>query len=100
MSVPLTPLFKTQTVPASTAAKVGATGQRKLMGFILYCASADSVVEFKNAATDTGTVLFTAKGLAHTTVALNFTDLGGLVFGTAMFCKPVGSGSICYVWYQ
>lgn len=100
MSVPLTPLFKTDTVTAASPDKVGETGQRKLMAFSLYTASANSVVEFIDSADDSGTVLLTAKGLANTTVAINLTDFGGLAFGTALYCKPVGSSAVCYIWYQ
>lgn len=94
------PLYKTQIVPASAAAKVGETGQRRLRGVILFGGSADSQVEFKNAATDTGTVLLSLNCLAATTVSVNLNDLGGLDFSTAMFCKPAGTGAICYVWYE
>jgi hypothetical protein len=93
-------IYRTATVPASTAALVGASGQIRLMGFVLFGGSADSQVEFKNAATDTGTVLLTVNALAKTTKYICLEDLGGLVFDTAMFCKPAGTGAICYVWYE
>lgn len=100
MSVPGLPLFSTQTVPAATAAKVGETGARRLMKVVLFGGSADSQVEFKNAATDTGTVLLTVNALLDTSFTVDFTDVGGLIFGTAMFCKPAGTGAIAYVWYD
>ncbi|KKL59594.1 hypothetical protein LCGC14_2213740 [marine sediment metagenome] len=94
------PLFKTATVTAASAAKVGETGQRRLMAFLLFGGTADSQVEFKNAATDTGTVLLTAAALLDTSIFVDLTRFGGLLFDTAMFCKPAGTGAICYIWYQ
>lgn len=98
--MPARPTHITVTVPASTPAQVGSTGERILYGFILCGGSADSTVEFKNAASDTGTVLMTAKCLAGTTTGADFSELGGIVFSTAMYCKPAGTGAICYVWYE
>lgn len=99
MSIPSTPLFTTQTVVTATAAKVGETGVRKLWRAIMYCA-ADGICEFKNAATDTGTVLLTISGLAKTTVDVDLTSIGGLQFSTAIFAKPTGTGNIVYVFYE
>jgi hypothetical protein len=65
----------------------------------MYCA-ATGICEFKNAATDTGTVLLTVTGLTNTTVDVDLTAVGGLVFSTAIFCKPTGTGNIVYVWYR
>jgi hypothetical protein len=95
-----TPLFRTQTVTAASAAQVGETGARRLRAFLLYSASADATVEFKNAATDTGTVLLTANAIAKTSLFVDLADVGGLDFSTAIFCKPAGSGVICYVWFE
>lgn len=93
-------LFSTATVTAASPAQVGTTGARRLMGVILFGGSADSQVEFKNAATDTGTVLLSLNCLAKTTTGVDLTALGGLDFSTAIFCKPAGTGAICYVWYE
>jgi len=89
-----------QVVPATTPAKVGQTGARILRGVVIYPAAAVTKVEFKNAATDTGTVLLTLQGAANGASA--FYDLSecGIDFSTAMFCKPVGSGAIVGVWYE
>ncbi len=95
----LSSVYQTQTVPASTAAQVGITGVRRLMGFLLYGA-ADATVEFKNAATDTGTVLLTASTPIKTSLFVDLTTVGGLAFDTAIFCKPAGTGVICYVWFE
>lgn len=98
---PNNPLFNTQIVPATTAAKVGATGGIKLMRVILYPAAAASIVEFKNAATDTGTVLLTVSSPASgESVDIDLSNIGGLYFSTAMFCKPAGTGAVAYVWYD
>jgi hypothetical protein len=94
------PLYTPQVVTAAAAAQVGGTGRRQLRAFLLYSAAADATVEFKNAATDTGDVLLTANALAKTSLFVDLTTLGGLDFSTAMFCKPAGTGVICYVWYQ
>jgi len=89
-----------QIVPAATAAKVGATGVRRLMRVVLFGGSADSQVEFKNAATDTGDVLFSANALLDTTVDIDLSSVGGIPFSTAMFCKPAGTGAIAHVWFE
>lgn len=92
-------IHKTQTVVTATPAQVGTTGQRVLVRAVMYCA-ADGICEFKNAATDTGDVLLTISGLAKTTVDIDLSSVGGLVFGTAIFAKPTGTGNIVYVWYR
>lgn len=97
---PHTQIYRTQTVPASAPAQVGNTGTRRLLGVVLFGGTANSQVEFKNAATDTGTVLLSLNCLANTTVSLDLVKLGGIEFGTAIYCKPAGAGAICYVWYE
>lgn len=101
MSVTSSQLFNVQTVTAASAAKVGATGKIRLMAVYLYPAAANSSVEFKNAATDTGTVLLTVSAPANGPgVFVDLTEVGGLTFSTAMFCKPAGTGAIAYVWFD
>ena len=92
------PMFITQSVPTTTAARLG-VGKR-LMGFLLYPAAANSSVEFKDATTDTGTVLLTASTLANQSLFVDLTPFGGLEFSTAIFCKPAGTGAIVYTWFQ
>jgi hypothetical protein len=89
-----------QTATVTTPAQVGATGLRRLFKVILFGGSADSQVEFKNAATDTGDVLLSVNTLAKTTREISLSDVGGLTFSTAIYCKPAGTGAICYVWYE
>lgn len=95
-----TPIYKTQTVPASAAAQVGYTGARRLRAVLLFGGSANSQVEFKNAATDTGTVLLSVNALAGTSIFVDLSKVGGIDFGTAIYCKPAGTGAIAYVWYE
>jgi hypothetical protein len=94
------PAYSTAIVTAAAAAKVGDTGARRLMGVILFGGSADSQVEFKNAATDTGDVLLSLNCFAGSSTGVDLSALGGLAFSTAMFCKPAGTGAIAYVWYE
>ena len=101
MSVPGLPLFSTQTVITATPAKVGATGQRRLMKVVLYPAAANSTCEFKNGATDTGDVLLTVSTIANgPSGVVDLTDVGGLLFTTAIWCNVTGTGAIAYVWYD
>lgn len=101
MSSYSTPQYQTAIVPASAAAKVGDTGARRLMKAILTAGSgAAGTVEFKNAATDTGTVLLTLAAVTGSSIEVDFCEVGGLPFDTAMFCKPAGTGAICHVWYD
>lgn len=99
MSAPQNPLYRTQTVVTATAAKLGATAPTRLMRAVMYCA-ADGICEFKNAATDTGTVLLTISGLANTTVDVDLSEIGGLAFSTSCFAKPTGTGNIVYCWFE
>lgn len=93
------PVFLTQAVPTATPAKLGATKKSRLMAVVFYCA-ADGVLEFKNAATDTGDVLLTVGGLAKTAPFFDFSDIGGIEFSTAIFAKPTGTGNIAYCWFE
>jgi len=94
------PIFKTQSVATGAAALAGAAGKRRLMGVLLFGGSANSQVEFKDAATDTGTVLLSVNVLANDTKFMDLISLGGLLFNTGLFVKPAGTGAIAYVWYE
>jgi hypothetical protein len=87
-------------VPATAAAIVGIAGQRILRKVVIGGATANATVQFKNAATDTGDVLLTLSCLANDSKEFSFDDVGGIVFSTAMYCKPAGTGAIAYVWYD
>ena len=100
MNVTNSQLYLYQVVPATTPARLG-TGTR-LMGCVIYPASAITKLEFKNGATDTGDVLLTLQGGddVSSPVVFDFTPFGGIVFSTAIFCKPVGTGAIVSCWFD
>lgn len=101
MSSYSTPQYGTAIVPASAAAQVGVTGARRIHKIILTAGSgAAATCEFKNAATDTGTVLLTVAAATGTSFEADFCEVGGLAFDTAIFCKPAGTGAICHVWFS
>jgi hypothetical protein len=91
--------YPVQTVPVASAAALG-SGAVTLKGLLLYGGSAASSVEFKNAATDTGTVLFSADVVANDSRFIDLTNLGGVPFSVGCFCKPAGTGAIVYAWYE
>ena len=93
------PLYQTQTVPAATPAALG-SGAKTLKGFYLYGGSAASSVEFKNGATDTGTVLFSADTEATVGRLICLTEFGGIRFDVGCFCKPAGTGAIVYAFFE
>lgn len=93
------PKYRTQTVPTTTPAALG-SGAVRLMGFYLYGGSGNTSVEFKNAATDTGTVLLSADTLIASGQFVNLTDMGGIAFSTGCFCKPAGTGGIVYAFFE
>lgn len=90
------PKYKLTTVPVATPAALGST---RLIAVSLYGGSAASSVEFKDAATDTGTVLFSLDIPIGTSIFVNFECLGGIAFETNIFCKPAGAGAIVYAWH-
>lgn len=92
--------FKLQTVPVASAAVLAPAQKTTLMGVLLYGGSANSSVEFKNAATDTGTVLFSVDVLANDSKWVDLSELGGIEFSTACFCKPAGTAAIVYAFYE
>lgn len=93
------PIYKTQTVPATTPAALG-SGAVVLKGFYLYGGSAASSVEFKNAATDTGTVLLSIDTPTGQGQFVDLTPFGGIEFSVGCFCKPAGTGAILYAWFE
>jgi hypothetical protein len=89
------PKYKLTTV---TTASPASLASNRLIAFVVVGGSDASGVEFKNAVTDTGTVLMSAKTAAATTYDVCFDDLGGVAFSTGIFCKPSGTGAIVYAW--
>lgn len=92
--------YNYQIVPTGTPAQVGPTGQRRLVGVSLFGGSGASSVQFKNAATDTGDVLFSMNALTADNKFVDLSALGGVSFSTAIYCKPAGTGAIVHVWYE
>jgi hypothetical protein len=94
------PLFKVQTVPTATAAVLG-SGNVKLMAFMVVGGSDASGVEFKNAGSDTGTVLISYKvGTAVSSPLIDLSELGGVDFSVGCWCKPSGTGCVVYCWFE
>lgn len=95
----MTAIYIKQDVVTATPAKLGSTDAKRLMKVVLYCAANGTAV-FKNAATDTGDTYLTLAGLANTTVEIDFTDVGGIYFSTAIFCTVTGTGNIAHCWFS
>ena len=98
------PKYQTQTVPVATAAvltaNAGAGGPCRLMKVVIGNHTANTTVQFKNALTDTGTVILTLSALANQSVDFDFTDVGGIAFTTGCWVKPAGTASIAYCWFE
>ena len=92
-------MYLTQTVVTATPAKVGKTGKQRIMMLVVYWA-ANGTAEFKNAITDTGTVLLKVAGLASTCSIIDLSTVGGLEFDTGIWCNVTGTGNIAYVWFE
>ena len=95
----MTQKYNIQTVPVATAARLGAKPVT-LQGVLLYGGSAASSVEFKNAATDTGTVLFSLNSPANDSRWVNLSEIGGITFDVGCFCKPAGTAALVYAFYE
>jgi len=97
--MPSLPSYNLQAVTTASAAALGAKPVR-LMAVYLYGGSGASSVEFKNAATDTGTVLFSMDCATAIGQFVDLTELGGIPFSVGCFVKPAGTGAIAYCWYE
>ena len=95
---PSVPIF--QSVVISSSAQIGVTGERKIWKVCLAGGSAASKLELKNAATDTGDVLFTLNALTNDYKSESFSDVGSIPFSTACYAKLSGTGALAYVWYE
>ena len=91
--------YNLQAVPTATAARLGAKPVR-LVAVYLYGGSAATSCEFKDAATDTGTVLFSMDTLTASGQFIDLSPFGGISFSTGCFVKPAGTGGIAYCWYE
>jgi hypothetical protein len=70
------------------------------MKIVLFGGSAASQVELKNAATDTGTVLYGLNTPTADSRKDDFSNVGGIAFPVGCFVKPAGTGAIAYVWWE
>jgi len=93
------PKYRLTTVPAATPAQVG-SGAIRVMKIALAGGSAASKAELKNAATDTGDILFTINALTNDYKSESFEEQGGIPFPTALYAKPAGTGAIAYIWWE
>lgn len=91
--------YNLQAVPTATAARLNAKAVR-LMGVYLKAGSDATSCEFKDAATDTGTVLYSMNCAAAIGQFVDLSPLGGIMFATGCFVKPAGTGAIAYCWYE
>ena len=105
MAVPSTPLFGNPTRVTTSVAIKASPG--KLWAVQLEGGTAASSLDFKNATTDTGTVLFGVTApftdddaSAQSTVFIDLTPLGGIDFATGIYAKLTGANAIGYVWFS
>lgn len=91
--------YNLQAVTTASAARLAAKPVT-LMAVYLYGGSGATSVEFKNAATDTGTVLFSMDTPTAEGQFVDLSELGGISFDVGCFVKPAGTGGIAYCWYD
>jgi hypothetical protein len=94
------PNFITQTVPVATPAQLGGDGQRRLMGAFISGQSANTKVEFFDSTDGSGTAVLTVSAPANHYKYINLAPFGGLIFNTALYCTPAGTGAIVYCWFD
>ena len=92
-----TALFKMTRVVTATAADAHVGGAR-IMAIELEGGSDASSVDIFNAASETGTAIFTMSVGTALSQFRDFTNLGGIRCDTGVWVKPTGTGAICYVW--
>lgn len=96
---PFMPKYRLQSVPTATPAAVG-SGTVRVMKIAIAGGSAASKCELKNAATDTGDVLFTINALTNDYKETSFEEVGGIPFSVGCFAKPAGTAALVYIWYE
>jgi hypothetical protein len=92
-----TALYKLTAVLTATAADA-AIGGGRLMAVLLEGGSNASSVDIFNAASETGTAIFTMSVGTALTQFYDFSKMGGIACPTGIWVKPAGTGAICYVW--
>jgi hypothetical protein len=89
-----------QVAIVTASAQVGLTGARIIRKVTIGGATANTTAIFKNAATNTGDALLTLSCLANDGRDYDYTSVGGIAFGTAVYCLLAGAGAIVHVWYD
>jgi hypothetical protein len=90
-------LYKLTAVVTATAANACVGGGR-LMAIELEGGSDASSVDIFNAASETGTAIFTMSVGTALSQFRDFSGLGGIPCPTGIWVKPTGTAAICYVW--
>jgi hypothetical protein len=89
--------YKMTRVVTATAADA-MVGGGKIMAIELEGGSDASSVDIFNAASETGTAIFTMSVGTALSQFRDFTILGGINCPTGVWVKPTGTGAICYIW--
>ncbi len=92
--------------PQRVTASVQIKAQGGRLWFVVLEGGSDaSSIDFKNALTDTGTILFgatapftSANASAQDTVVIDLTPVGGIDYDIGIFAVLTGTGAIAYVW--
>lgn len=90
-------LYKLTAVLTGAAADVGLGGGR-IMAISLEGGTDASSVDIFNAASETGTAIYTASVGTALSQFHDFSRLGGIACPTGIWVKPAGTAAICYVW--
>jgi len=92
-------LYKLTRVPTATAANAQ-VGGGKLMAIELEGGSDASSVDIFDAASETGTAIFTMSVGTALSQFRDFSGLGGIPCPTGIWVKPAGTNALCYVWTE
>ena len=90
-------LYKFTAVLTATAADA-AIGGGRIMAISLEGGSDASSVDIFNAASETGTAIYTMSVGTALSQFHDFSELGGISCPTGVWVKPAGTGAICYIW--
>ena len=89
--------YKMARVVTATPADASVGGGR-IMAIELEGGSDASSVDIFDAASETGTAIFTMSVGTALSQFRDFTTIGGIQCSTGIWVKPTGTGAICYVW--
>lgn len=73
-------------------------GGGRIMAILMEGGSDASSVDIFNAASESGTAIFTMSVGTALSQFYDFTRLGGINCPTGVWVKPTGTGAICYIW--